>query len=169
MWGDRYHRRELTTPSEVRNVLVYVLNNHLKHGEYDVGLVDPCSSAPWFDGLDAPPRAEASRPTRRAPALDLAPRQGLVDRRASATSTWARSRALPSRHQHHAPATPRPLARAATAPAPSPGAAAEPLHAFDERRERRLVTREVLLLVGILREVVELEATTRHVDQLRPR
>jgi REP element-mobilizing transposase RayT len=50
VWGDRHHRRELTTPSEVRNVLVYVLNNHLKHGETDVGLVDPCSSAPWFDG-----------------------------------------------------------------------------------------------------------------------
>ena len=49
VWGDRYHRRELTTPSEVRNVLVYVLNNHLKHGEYDVGLIDPCSTAPWFD------------------------------------------------------------------------------------------------------------------------
>ena len=50
VWGDRHHRRELATPSEVRNVLVYVLNNHLKHGEWDVGLVDPCSSAPWFDG-----------------------------------------------------------------------------------------------------------------------
>jgi len=50
VWGDSYHRRELTTPSEVRNAIVYVLNNHLKHGEWEVGLVDPCSSAPWFDG-----------------------------------------------------------------------------------------------------------------------
>ena len=50
VWGDSYHRRELTTPSEVRNALVYVLDNHLKHGEWEVGLVDPCSSAPWFDG-----------------------------------------------------------------------------------------------------------------------
>jgi putative transposase len=49
VWGDSYHRRELETPSEVRNVLVYVLNNHLKHGEWEVGLIDPCSSAPWFD------------------------------------------------------------------------------------------------------------------------
>jgi REP element-mobilizing transposase RayT len=61
VWGDRHHRRELTTPSEVRNALVYVLNNHLKHGEYDVGLVDPCSSAPWFTGWmhmrDPPPTA----------------------------------------------------------------------------------------------------------------
>ena len=50
VWGDSYHRRELTTPSEVRSVLVYVLNNHLKHGEWEVGLIDPCSSAPWFTG-----------------------------------------------------------------------------------------------------------------------
>ncbi len=50
VWGDSYHRRELTTPSEVRSVLVYVLNNHLKHGEWEVGLIDPCSSAPWFHG-----------------------------------------------------------------------------------------------------------------------
>ncbi len=51
VWGDSYHRRELTTPSEVRNAIVYVLNNHLKHGEWEVGLVDPCSSAPWFHGF----------------------------------------------------------------------------------------------------------------------
>jgi REP element-mobilizing transposase RayT len=50
VWGDRYHRRDLGTPSEVRNALVYVINNHLKHGEVDVGLVDPCSSGPWFRG-----------------------------------------------------------------------------------------------------------------------
>jgi REP element-mobilizing transposase RayT len=50
VWGDRYHRRELTSPSAVRNALVYVLSNHIKHGEYDVGLLDPCSSAPWFTG-----------------------------------------------------------------------------------------------------------------------
>jgi putative transposase len=50
VWGDSYHRRELETRSEVRSVLVYVLNNHLKHGEWEVGLIiDPCSSAPWFD------------------------------------------------------------------------------------------------------------------------
>ncbi|MDB5215493.1 MAG: hypothetical protein JWO86_3420, partial [Myxococcaceae bacterium] len=50
VWGDRYHRRDLTSPSDVRNALVYVLANHLKHGEYEVGLLDPCSSGPWFTG-----------------------------------------------------------------------------------------------------------------------
>jgi REP element-mobilizing transposase RayT len=67
VWGDRYHCRELTTPSEVRNALVYVLSNHIKHGEYDVGLIDPCSSAPWFDGWQhrrepKPPDPPAARP-----------------------------------------------------------------------------------------------------------
>jgi hypothetical protein len=43
----------------VRNTLVYVMANHLKHGETDVGLLDPCSSGPWWDGwihvLEPPP------------------------------------------------------------------------------------------------------------------
>jgi hypothetical protein len=50
VWGDRYHSRELTSPRDVRNALVYVLANHLKHGETDVGYIDPCSSGPWFQG-----------------------------------------------------------------------------------------------------------------------
>ncbi len=67
VWGDRYHRRDLTSPRAVRNALVYVLANHLKHGECDVGLLDPLSSGPWFTGwthaLD-PPRDDA--PVQRA-------------------------------------------------------------------------------------------------------
>jgi REP element-mobilizing transposase RayT len=67
VWGDRYHRRELTSPSAVRSALVYVLNTHIKHGEYDVGLVDPCSSAPWFTGWmhrrdPPPPRPSPTEP-----------------------------------------------------------------------------------------------------------
>ena len=65
VWGDRYHRRELTSPSAVRTTLVYVLNNHIKHGECDVGLVDPCSSAPWFDGWQ---HRREPPPTRASPA-----------------------------------------------------------------------------------------------------
>jgi REP element-mobilizing transposase RayT len=48
VWGDRYHRVDLECPSQVRNVLVYVLSNHLKHGIRDVGPLDPFSSAAWF-------------------------------------------------------------------------------------------------------------------------
>ena len=52
VWGDRYHHHELTTPREVRNVLVYVLANFKKHLGLRSGapVIDPCSSAPWFTG-----------------------------------------------------------------------------------------------------------------------
>jgi len=67
VWGDRYHRRDLGSPRAVRNVLVYVINNHLKHQATETGLVDPCSSAPWFRGwmqrVDQPPEAS---PVERA-------------------------------------------------------------------------------------------------------
>jgi putative transposase len=49
VWADRYHARLLRTPREVRNVLVYVLNNFKKHLRGARGL-DPCSSARWFHG-----------------------------------------------------------------------------------------------------------------------
>jgi hypothetical protein len=49
VWGDRYHARMLRTPREVRNALVYVLNNFRKHIRGSRGL-DPRSSARWFDG-----------------------------------------------------------------------------------------------------------------------
>jgi REP element-mobilizing transposase RayT len=47
VWADRYHRHDLTTPREVRDAIVYVLNNVKKHRPGLAGL-DPCSSAAWF-------------------------------------------------------------------------------------------------------------------------
>jgi REP element-mobilizing transposase RayT len=49
VWGDRFHARALRTPREVRNALVYVLNNWRKHIPGARGL-DAYSSAAWFDG-----------------------------------------------------------------------------------------------------------------------
>src|SRR6266446_3021963 len=49
VWGDRYHVRALGTPREVRNALVYVLQNWRKHIR-GVGGFDPRSSAAWFRG-----------------------------------------------------------------------------------------------------------------------
>ncbi|MDB4997356.1 MAG: hypothetical protein JWM74_4788 [Myxococcaceae bacterium] len=49
VWKDRYHARELTTPREVRNGLVYVLHNLKKHRPDARGL-DACSSAAAFAG-----------------------------------------------------------------------------------------------------------------------
>jgi REP element-mobilizing transposase RayT len=63
VFADRYHARALRTPTEVRNVLVYVLNNARKHLVtlgYRLGLswLDPYSSADWFTGwaTAGPPR-----------------------------------------------------------------------------------------------------------------
>ncbi|MDB4998028.1 MAG: hypothetical protein JWM74_5460 [Myxococcaceae bacterium] len=51
VWGERYHSRELTTPREVRNALVYLLQNFKKHGVTTAGpVVDHFSSALLFDG-----------------------------------------------------------------------------------------------------------------------
>ena len=52
VWGDRYHRQELTSPREVRNALVYVLANFKKHYGLRSGapVIDTCSSAAWFQG-----------------------------------------------------------------------------------------------------------------------
>jgi hypothetical protein len=49
LWSDRYHARPLRTPREVRNALVYVLQNVRKHIPGFRGF-DPCSSALWFRG-----------------------------------------------------------------------------------------------------------------------
>jgi hypothetical protein len=53
VWATRYHARILRTPREVRNALVYVLNNWRKHVP-GAGGIDPCSSAWWFDGWAVP-------------------------------------------------------------------------------------------------------------------
>ncbi len=55
VWADRYHRRDLTNASQVRNALVYCLQNYKKHQRITSGAmrIDPCSSARWFDGWTA--------------------------------------------------------------------------------------------------------------------
>jgi putative transposase len=74
VWRERYHREDLTTPSKVRNALVYVLMNHRKHQPRDVFGAGPClddrSSAFWFDGWD--PRAKELAAHLR-PDEDVAP------------------------------------------------------------------------------------------------
>ncbi len=55
VWGDRYHRRDLTSARQVRNALVYCLQNYKKHHGVKSGVrrIDPCSSARWFTGWNA--------------------------------------------------------------------------------------------------------------------
>ena len=56
VWGDRWHGRDLTTPREVRNTLVYVFRNVARHGTrmFGEGVVDPFSSASSFGGWTRP-------------------------------------------------------------------------------------------------------------------
>jgi len=99
VFADRYHARALRTPREVRNALVYVLHNTLRHrderryrrlargvGGFAVPSrhVDDCSSAVFFDWwreerAHAPPGA----PTRPV----VAPRSWLL------RTAWRRTRA----------------------------------------------------------------------------
>jgi putative transposase len=62
VFGDRYHARWLRTPREVRNALVYVLQNFRKHIA-GARRLDPRSSAAWFGGW----RVSAPRPPGPAP------------------------------------------------------------------------------------------------------
>jgi REP element-mobilizing transposase RayT len=58
VWADRYHRRDLETPSEVRSCLVYILANWKKHMlvlPRTVPLCDPYSSASGFEGWTGEP------------------------------------------------------------------------------------------------------------------
>jgi REP element-mobilizing transposase RayT len=87
VWGDRYHTRAMTTPTEVRRALVYVLMNIKKHSPVACDGVDPCSSALWFDGFtpDRAPIASRDPPPVHSPRTWLAAhgwrRRGLIDPR----------------------------------------------------------------------------------------
>src|SRR5262245_26858601 len=64
VWAERYHARWLRTPREVRNALLYVLQNARKHVAGARGM-DPCSSAAWFTGWRTPaPQAPGPAPVR---------------------------------------------------------------------------------------------------------
>jgi putative transposase len=78
VWSDRYHSRELTTPSEVRRALVYVLQNVRKHG-FDLpgAWVDPLSTAHGFTGWSVPVQVRQSNDRHRLP--PRAPRTWLLE------------------------------------------------------------------------------------------
>jgi hypothetical protein len=72
VWADRYRTRSLTTPAEMREALVCLFLAYPKQQPADRRGVDPCSSAPWFDGFDPAPPA----PTDPSPVV--APRTWLA-------------------------------------------------------------------------------------------
>ncbi|MBL8901069.1 MAG: transposase [Planctomycetes bacterium] len=69
LWGrrgkvfpERYHDEVISTPTQARNALRYVLQNGKKHGVVAQASIDLCSSAPSFDGWIQRPSI-ASMPT----------------------------------------------------------------------------------------------------------
>ncbi len=80
VWGDRYHRRDLTNARQVRNAIVYCLQNYKKHQGVRSGVrrIDPCSSARWFTGWNA----------IRAPAADDGPRPSEVPGTVLLRTAW---------------------------------------------------------------------------------
>jgi putative transposase len=76
VWGDRWHGRELGSPRQVRNAIVYVFRNLAKHGTRMIGdgSVDPMSSATRFKWWTRP----IDWPFPDSPWPDAAPRTWLL-------------------------------------------------------------------------------------------
>jgi REP element-mobilizing transposase RayT len=102
VWDDRYHTRALKSPREVRRGLVYVLMNIHKHDPNAHPGIDPCSSAPWFEGFrDRAPNRTHPPPTRCARtwlATTGWRRQGLLS--TTDRPTQPRQRTPTRRHLH---------------------------------------------------------------------
>ena len=73
LWRDRHHREPLTTPSQVRNALVYVLFNDRKHDATPLVAFDTRSSAIWFDGYVEGEGASAGALERAGPSPTARP------------------------------------------------------------------------------------------------
>ena len=74
VFADRYHRSDLESPRKVRNALVYVLHNDIRHTSTSrTGGVDEFSSGPWFEGWSDAPWEPA-----RAPAPTVRPERWLL-------------------------------------------------------------------------------------------
>jgi len=78
-WRERYHRRDLASPRQFRNALVYVTFNYRKHATPSqrserARAVDLRSSAIWFDDWADPKIVEKVRAARAGPSPVVAPR-----------------------------------------------------------------------------------------------
>jgi REP element-mobilizing transposase RayT len=60
VFPDRYHDEVISTPTQARNALRYVLQNGKKHGAVPQSSIDLCSSAPVFDGWKERPSIAAA-------------------------------------------------------------------------------------------------------------
>jgi REP element-mobilizing transposase RayT len=60
VFPDRYHDEVISTPTQARNALRYVLQNGKKHGAVPRSSIDLCSSAPVFEGWKQRPSIPAT-------------------------------------------------------------------------------------------------------------
>lgn len=98
VWGDRFHARMLKTPREVRNALVYVLNNFRKHVLGARG-IDPRSSGAWFSGWRDRPGKDAIGSSPVAPARTWLARVGWLRHGRIAIVEGPRRRTVPSQRR----------------------------------------------------------------------
>jgi hypothetical protein len=124
VFADRFHERVLASPRQVRNALVYVLQNLRKHG-IAMREPDPFSSGPEFEGWSGPPtqgRREAGREGSSGTltvSADGARIRGRAWIRAESSRDVSRNRAPGIRGSTEAPGHAS-LARAARTAIPSP-------------------------------------------------
>jgi REP-associated tyrosine transposase len=83
VFADHYYAHELRKPTEVRNALVYVLNNWRKHLPGANRGVDGCSSGKWFSGwTDRSPDTPSPLPAATEWLLNVGWRKrGLIETR----------------------------------------------------------------------------------------
>jgi REP element-mobilizing transposase RayT len=92
VFADRFHERELRTPREVRNSLLYVLQNARKHGIWMRG-PDPCSSGVDFDGWEQAQKRQSPTAGRSAQSSCSAPAAAQpAEEPPKQVTLWRRSR-----------------------------------------------------------------------------
>ena len=90
IFSDRFHARILRTPREVRNALVYVLQNARKHGAWRALFPDVYSSGASFEGWKTNPAVSSGRLLARARTWLLTvgwKKRGLIDPREAPAGT----------------------------------------------------------------------------------
>jgi hypothetical protein len=78
VFDDAYHFVSLDTPTQVRNALVYVLQNAKRHGVTLRGLLDHCSTAPAFEAWREQEACFVQRALSAGQAEHLGPAEGLA-------------------------------------------------------------------------------------------
>jgi REP element-mobilizing transposase RayT len=63
VFPERYHDEVISTPTQARNALRYVLQNGKKHSAVPSSSIDPCSSAPVFNGWKEQPSIDSTPAT----------------------------------------------------------------------------------------------------------